>query len=372
MLAKFISLILVFIVCCFNLLFVLSPFIAVLIPFIDFNKGSFVISTSILIISSKIFLVVIFVICFLMILYLFIDYIFGFSVSSSLKNCVRYEKFKEYDFLTSILVQVKEKFDENSIRLYIKKTNEINAFAVGNLGSKNIVISKGLIDHFLLLCPEPKTFLSAIRSVMAHEMSHLINKDFLPTYIILINQKFTNFISLIIQFAFINLAKILEMIPFGGRSMANIMLISYKFLNYFITFFNRFVVFNLYEFLRKFISRSIEFRCDKQSSQAFGGKNLANALSMIGGNGYFTIFSTHPNTKSRIKKIEQIKKTDSIIRPIFFDSLANSFAIFMLFITTIFLAKIASIDIIIRKLLQNHEAIYRKLSYLWQLISKIY
>ena len=130
MLAKFISLILVFIVCCFNLLFVLSPFIAVLIPFIDFNKGSFVISTSILIISSKIFLVVIFVICFLMILYLFIDYIFGFSVSSSLKNCVRYEKFKEYDFLTSILVQVKEKFDENSIRLYIKKTNEINAFAV--------------------------------------------------------------------------------------------------------------------------------------------------------------------------------------------------------------------------------------------------
>ena len=51
-----------------------------------------------------------------------------------------------------------------------------------------------------MICPEPKAFLSAIRSVMAHEMSHLVNKDFLPTYIILINQKFTNFVSYIIQF----------------------------------------------------------------------------------------------------------------------------------------------------------------------------
>jgi len=372
MLAKFLSLILVFIVCCFNLLFVLSPFLAILIPFIDYQSGVFIISTPIIIIALKIFSTAIFLICFLMILYLFIDYIFGFSVTGSLKNCVRYEKNKEYDFLTPVLGQIKEKFDENSVRLYIKKTNEINAFAVGSMGSKNIVISRGLIDHFLLLCPEPKTFLSAIRSVMAHEMSHLVNKDFLPTYIIIINQKFTNFISFILHFVFINLAKFLELMPFGGRSIANIIFNSYKFIDYFITFFNRVIVFNLYEFLRKFISRSIEYRCDKQASQAFGGKNMATALSMIGGNGYFTIFSTHPSTKSRVKKIEEIKKTDSIIRPVLFDSIANSLGLIALFFINFILAKLANIDVLIRKILQNHETIYRKLSFLWQLISKIY
>jgi Zn-dependent protease with chaperone function len=372
MLTKLINLVLIFIVCCCNFLFVLSPFLAILVPFIEYNGKEFYIATVIVVAVLKIFSMAIFLICFLMILYLFLDYIFGFSVRSSLKNCFRYEKYKEYDFLTAVLSQVKEKFAENSVRLYINKTNEINAFAVGSLGSKNIVISKGLIEHFLLLYPEPKSFLSAIRSVMAHEMSHLINKDFLPAYIILINQKFTNFVSFILHFIFINLSRFLSMMPYGGRSFANMIYNSYIFLNYFITFFNRIIVFNLYEFLRKFLSRSIEYRCDYQASQAFGGKYLASALSMIGGNGYFTIFSTHPSTKSRIKRVEEVKKTDVVIKQSIFDAIANYLAFMFLIFTTLSLAKFAKIDIFIREILQNHENIYRKLSYLWQLISKIY
>jgi hypothetical protein len=47
MFAKPFSLILVYVVACFNLLFILSPFLAVLLPFIDYQKGEFIISGSI-------------------------------------------------------------------------------------------------------------------------------------------------------------------------------------------------------------------------------------------------------------------------------------------------------------------------------------
>jgi len=372
MLSKLIILVLVYIVCLCNLLFVLSPFLAFLLPFIDYQNGVFSVSSPLVFGLLKVFTTAIFSISFLMMMYLFLDFILGFSVFISLKNCKRFEKYKEYDFLTPVLTQVKEKFDENSIRLYIKNSNEINAFAVGSLGSKNIIISRGMIDHFLLICPEPKMFLSAIRSVISHEMSHLINKDFIPAYIIMVNQKFTNLVSSILYFLFYNIAKIINAFPSGGRASSFLMIYGYKFFNTVIIAFNSVIVYNLFEFIRKFVSRSIEYRCDYQASKAFGGKNMAFALSITGDNGYFTIFSTHPKTKSRIKKIEDIKMSDDTIRPALADSIANSIAFILFALTTLLFAKLAHIDLFIREILINHENIYRKLSYLWHLINKIY
>jgi alanyl-tRNA synthetase len=97
---------------CFNLLFILSPFLAILLPFIDYQNGNFVISDSIFSRIIDVFGFVIFLISFFMLFYLFLDFIFGFSVRSSLKKCKKYEKYKEYDFLTPIMSQVKEKFGE--------------------------------------------------------------------------------------------------------------------------------------------------------------------------------------------------------------------------------------------------------------------
>ncbi len=372
MFAKPFSLILIYIIACFNLLFILSPFLAILLPFIDYQKGAFVISGSILQKIFDILQIVIFAISFLMICYLFLDFIFGFSVRASLKKCKKYEKYKEYDFLTPIFLQVKEKFGENSVRLFIKNSNEINAYAVGSLGSKAIVISRGLIDHYLVSCPEPKMFLSAIRSVMSHEMSHLINKDFLPSFIILTNQKITNFVSRLLHFIFLILSRFINIVPYGGRSSAFLMASGYSFFNTVFTFFNATIVYNVYEFLRKFVSRSIEYRCDMQASKAFGGKNMALALSMMGEGGYFTIFSTHPKTSARIKKIENIKSSEGTVKSRIFDDIANYFSIIFLFIITIIFAKIAKIDILVREIVQNHEALHRKLSILWNLLMKIY
>lgn len=372
MFAKPFSLILIYLVSCFNLLFILSPFLAVVLPFIEFQRGAFVISGSIIEKVFDVFGVVLFSISFLMLFYLFLDFVFGFSVRASLKKCKKYEKYKEYDFLTPILAQVKEKFGENSVRLYIKNSNEINAYAVASLGSRAIVITRGLIDHYLVLCPEPKMFLSAVRSVISHEMSHLINKDFLPSFIILTNQKITNFISKILYFVFFNLARFVNNLPHGGRFSAFLMVSGYNFFNSIFTIFNSVIVYNIYEFLRRFISRSIEYRCDIQASKAFGGKNMALALSMLGKNGYFTIFSTHPKTTSRIKKIENIKSREGLIKPSIIDSIINFFSILFLMMLTLIFAKMANIDILVREIIRNHENLHRKLSLLWNLLMKIY
>jgi Zn-dependent protease with chaperone function len=307
-----------------------------------------------------------------MLVYLLLDFLFGFSVRASLKGCVRYEKIKDYDFLTDLFSQVKNKFGEKSVRLYIKNSDEVNAFAVSSLGGKAIVLTRGLINHYLAGCPNSKKFLYALRSVIGHEMSHLVNKDFLPAFLIMTNQKITNFVSTILHLIFNIGIRLASQVPYGGRYSARIMADAYSILNFIITAFNRFVVYNLYELLRRFVSRSIEYRCDRQSAKAFGGQNMALALSMLGEGGYFTLFSTHPGTKSRMKKVQAIKPCEEIVKPRFSDALSNYFSLMFLVVICLYFAKQAKVDYFLRLYLKNHEALNRKLVVLWHLISKLF
>lgn len=372
MFSKPFNLILVYVITVLNIVFLALPFMVIFIPFINFHNNTIIIGAGLLWKVKMAFFILIFLVSFLMLLYLFLDFLFGFSVRASLKNCVRHEKIKDYDCLSDIFNQVKSKFGEKSARLYVKNTDEVNAYAISSLGSKAVVLTRGLINHYLVSCSDPKRFLYALRSIMSHEMSHLINKDFLPTFLIIINQKVTNFISRILNFAFHIAARAINFAPYGGRAMANFLMDMYAILNYGLMFFNRFIVYNIYEFLRRFVSRSTEYRCDRQAAKAFGGQNMAFALSFLGESGYFTLFSTHPRTKKRIDLVVDIKSQDSSIRSSFIDSLANYFSIMFLIIICIYFAKQAHIDLMVRQYIKNHEAINRKLSVLWHLISKTF
>jgi len=372
MFAKPISLILVYIVTIFNVVVLASPVLAALVPFVHFQNHTLIIENNILQDLKFAFLVLLFLVSFLMLIYLVLDFLFGFSVRSSLKGCTRYEKIKDYDFLTGIFDQVKNKFGEKSVKLYVKNSDEINAFAVSSLGGKAIVLTRGLIDHYLVECPDPKNFLYALRSVVGHEMSHLVNKDFLPAFLIITNQKITNLVSNILHVIFNLGIRVVSIMPYGGRTSARIMSDTYFALNFVITAFNRFIVYNIYELLRRFVSRTIEYRCDRQSAKAFGGQNMALALSMLGEGGYFTLFSTHPGSRARIRKVENIKISDSVIRAGFFDSLANYFSLMFLVVICLNFAKQAHIDSMLREYIRNHETINRKLGMLWNLVNKFF
>ncbi|MBM5783047.1 MAG: hypothetical protein FJ368_06495, partial [Pelagibacterales bacterium] len=259
MFAKPISLILVYIVTIINIFVIFSPFLALVIPFVDVQNSTIVLNSGLYQKIKFAACFVLFLTSFLMLIYLMLDLLFGFSVRSSLKNCIRHEKLKDYDFLSGVFDQVKNKFGEKSVRLYVKNSNEINAYAVSSFGTKAIVLTSGLINHYLMQCQDAKKFLYMLRSIMGHEMSHLINKDFLPTFLIITNQKVTNFISSFIKIIFIFISRILSLMPYGGRTSSSLMIDVYNISSYFLTAFNRFIVYGIYEFLRRFIGRNIEY-----------------------------------------------------------------------------------------------------------------
>lgn len=370
MFSKPFSLILVYVITVINIVVLISPFMAALFPLLNYGHHNFAIDAGVMQKIVWALCLMFFIISFLMLFYLFIDFLFGFSVHSSLKNCKRFEKIKDYDFLSDIFDQVKTRFGEKHVHLYIKNSDEINAYAVSSFNKRAIVLTHGLIKHYLVECPDPKRFLNAIRSIMGHEMSHLINKDFLPAFLIMTNQKVTNIVSSILHMFFRILSRIFFFIP-AFRSYGFIMNDIYSFVRFILTSFNRFIVYNIYEFLRRFVSRSLEYRCDYQSARAFGGHNMALALSMLGKSGYFTLFSTHPGTARRIAKVQNVKMTESTISPRFMDSIANYFSIMFLMVICLYFAKVAGVDMMIRSYLQNHETIYRKLQMLWGLVRNI-
>jgi Zn-dependent protease with chaperone function len=372
MLSKPFNFALVYIVTTINMVVLALPIVLLAAPFMSFEGNVVTMDYGIYMKMKFVLSILAFTVSFLMLLYLFLDFIFGFSLRASMKQCTRYEKIKDYDFLTDLFDQVKNKFGQKNVKLYIKDSAEINAFAVSSMRGRAIVLTKGLINHYLVQCDDPKMFLYALRSVIGHEMSHLVNKDFLPTFLIITNQKITNLTSTILHVIFAFASRAIRMIPMGSWSFSRLILDCYSILNFILTSFNRFVVYNVYDFLRRFVSRSVEYRCDRQSAKAFGGKNMALALSMMGKSGYFTLFSTHPATNKRIKRVKGIKIQDSVVHPGFSDILSNYFSLMMLVVICLYFAKQAHVDYMVREYVKNHEAINSKVSYLWQLISKFF
>jgi len=336
-----------------NFLLLALPFLIAIFPIMDIEKDQVILAKYIVFNPKIALLILIFLISFLMLCYLFLDFIFGFSVSLALKDCKRYEKLKEYKFLHTIFEEVRSKFSCKSVKLYIKNNEEINAFAVGGMSKKAVVLTSGLINHYANNTENDQQFLSAIRSILGHEMSHLINKDFLPGLLIIINQKVTNFVSGILMLFFRIIIYFSGYFRIQSR-VASIMFLVYNFSNWILTCFNRFIVNNIYEFLKNFLGRSIEYRCDRQSAKAFGGINMASALSLLGKSGYFTLFSTHPATQRRMKKVEVVEEKNAVICPSFFSKISNLASIIILPLICFYAAHLSRVDLIIEHYVHNN------------------
>ncbi len=368
MFSKPLHFILVYIMTVVNVTLVFCPLVAAIVPFVNRRGLSFSISQSVFDNFMTAFYFLVFLVSVCMLLYFFLDLIFGFSIRSLLKKSKRYEKIKEYAFLKQIFEQTKQRFGEKYVQLYVKQSDEVNAFAVASFGRRVIILSDGLIQDYLRKSKDSQEFLTSIRSIMGHEMSHLVNKDFMPSYMIIANQSATNFVSFFLRIIFTAMSKIVLFIPYGGRFLALFMNEIYSILNFILRLFNKYAINVVYEFLRKWISRSVEYRCDRQAGQAFGGAYMAKALSFLGESGYLTIFATHPSTKSRIKKVQNVKVKNSTVRPGLIESLSNYFAFLMLFIICLYFAKQAGVDMMIRYYIRQHEQIHTKLKFLWELL----
>ena len=178
-------------------------------------------------------------------------------------------------------------------------------------------------------------------------MSHLINKDFLPGLIIIINQRVTNFVSKLLLSIFNILIRFSSFFGVKNFLVATIILKIYNISNWFLLVFYRYFLMGFYRLLQNFSSRSIEYRCDRQSAKAFGGINMAAALSFLGKSGYFTLFSTHPSTKIRIKKAQIVEEKNAFIVPSFISQISNLFSIMILPTICLISAHICKLDLLL-------------------------
>jgi Zn-dependent protease with chaperone function len=266
-------------------------------------------------------------ISFLMLVYLALDFIFGLTVRRMNKGNIKFDDAKAimgHEDIVSSFYWLRKKFNMPNVELYISPTyDEVNAYAVGSLRRKSITITMGLIEKIKSNSQNTFQYIDAIKGVLGHEMSHLANGDYLPGLLASANDSANRKVSALIRFIFIIFANFFRIIPYIGKYIYRFIITIYNFINNTINFFYNYGFMPLYNFMKKWLGRSIEYRCDKESAKAFGGSRMVSALSMLGAGSYFSIFSTHPRTKSRIKYIENVKPVSGKVNTGIINDLAN-------------------------------------------------
>lgn len=318
MIYKLLNFTLVYILSICNFAIIMSPMLFFAVPLM-ITKSDYVKSDS----TLTIILLVFFTVSCLMIVVMLFDLLFGFSIRYFLKGAKEFSKIQNYTILTDVFEDVKVRFNKPNVKLMILNSSEVNAFAVGNLGKQYIVITNGLVSEYLVQMKDRMYFLNCMKCIIGHEMSHLVNKDYLPGLLLKVNELATHFVSKIILSIFNVVIRIVSVIPFVGGLVSMMLLNLYKLFDFIINFFYKYVILAIYKVIQLKISRNREYRCDTQSAMVSGGGLMAEALSVLGEHGYITIFSTHPKTSSRIKNVKSIEKTFETIEPQFGNNFVN-------------------------------------------------
>ena len=328
MLVKPVSIILVYLLTIINLSILTIPFIFLFTPLFLIDQQNFItVATDFMIFCT-------FCISLLMVLYLAFDLILGFSIRTYTKGCKKPKKHvKKMPFMERIdndFLELKKKFKAPRIKLLISNSDEVNAFAVGSLRTQNVVLTMGILSHYMENCEDEDEFHACVNAILGHEISHLINQDYLPALLLIANDKAVRIVSKLIKFIFNFFIKFCILIPFVGSLMYSLLTLVYKLTNFILNFFFKYIIYPIYNFLKLHLSRKIEYRCDKQSAFACGSLEMALALSMLVESVYVTIFSSHPKTKNRVNYVKKIKKIDKKISISFINKLTNFFSIILL------------------------------------------
>lgn len=342
MFAKIFSFILVYILSILNFIVVLSP-----LTFLILGKYFLAASAQDRYIESLVFISISSTTA-LMLLFLFFDFCFSSSVRYYAKRSVLATKDDKYNDISEAFEKVKLKFNRQDIKLYINDSNEVNAYAVGSLRKNIIVITTALLNLYRSETENREQFLKYVEGIMGHEISHIINKDYFTALLLIINERANNFVSGIIQIIFTIFVRIICIIPVIGNYISIAIDSLYNFLDFIINFFYKFVILNIYKFIQLQISKSIEYRADSQGAEVVGGIEMSKALSLLGDSGYFSIFSSHPSTKSRMNNVADIDETSNTIRPVYGVNLTFLLSFFILIGTCFWSYKLAKVDALIR------------------------
>lgn len=342
MFTKLISFLLVYILTVLNFLVFLSPLTFLFISkyFLNITEGSQHIQTIFLLIISGISAITIILLCF--------DFLFSHSIRRLTKNAVRYDKDNTYKILDRVFNTVKDKYNVKNVELYISNDDTVNAYAVGSLRRKVIILTTGILNFYASKIEDKNKLLLSIEGIIAHEMSHLINNDYFTGLLLLVNERAVKFVSHFVFIFFNIFIRLCGLLPFVGGYLSSFIVGIFNIFDFLISFFYRYILLNVYDFIKLQLTRNIEYRADKQASKVIGGKNMANTLSLLGSKGYISIFSTHPLTKHRVKNVENVEISDKTIKPVFLSREMFIVTLIILLSLFYFPYKMANIDALVR------------------------
>lgn len=321
MLAKPLIFSLLFLLTVVNFMIMLLPFGLAVFPLLSFfqfdatEHGDSIILIAVCLVST------------LMMLFLLFDTIFGITVKRFTKGALPFERLGALEGRDDILHAfelLKRKFNSPKVKLLVDPDmDSINAYAVGSFKRKRVVLTMGLIHFLATRADSYHHFIEAVRGIIGHEMSHLVNKDYLPALLMIANDAATRMLSKLLWLFFVGFVRLFNTIPGIGYHLAGGMVMLYNGFSMIISAFFKMILMPVYNFCKRFLSRRIELRCDRQSAYAFGGQAIARALGLFGKSCYFSLFSTHPKNKIRIKKVKNIAARAGMISATWPDRLAN-------------------------------------------------
>ena len=100
--------------------------------------------------------------------------------------------------------------------------------------------------------------------------------------------------------------------------------------------------------------------------------NMSLALSMLGKRGYFTLFSTHPATQSRINKASKIEENNKLIKPSLINHIANTASFILLISLCVYFAILAQVNVMVDAYIQNHEEIHKSIDYIISIVKNLF
>ncbi|GLR63958.1 M48 family metalloprotease [Marinospirillum insulare] len=198
-------------------------------------------------------------------------------------------------WLYNAFKQVKEQFpSEKKARVFYCSEGQVNAIAFRDLRHKGVMIYGGLLKKIIDKNTEDASFL-AIKGILAHELSHLTNWDFLSMQYRQALAKQFAFHMKIRDQVYATLHQVLPLILIVGLFVRWAMVILYNLSSVVIN-----GIISIYKRLDAAISRSIEFRCDRQAAKAVGWQSIFLGLNSLPINSRSTLFDSHPDGVSRL------------------------------------------------------------------------
>lgn len=196
--------------------------------------------------------------------------------------------------------EVKQQFPgEKSARIFYNPSAEINAIAFRDLRHKGVMIYGGLVQTLIEKNP-PEQRIPAIKGILAHEMSHLTNWDFLSgQYRLALAKQFNLHMSIrnrVFQTLWTFLPLLLIIGLFIRWGMAILHNLTTGVINLLGSFYQR---------MDAAVSRAIEFRCDRQAAKAVGWPAIFLGLSSLPIRSRSNMFDSHPDGVSRLLYIHR-------------------------------------------------------------------